>query len=144
MVESQQAVLPTSLAEVSAPSHCNGGSFTVSLLSVNVILTPVFPQMLAISLEIKRASELLDKDGESAEDDEILDVSAFLVRIQCVKPNTDHSPAIYSNSYLISMSRCLMCGTTCLIDSHAYITAISIHRTTGKNDTPRRAIIYQP
>jgi hypothetical protein len=108
------------------------------------ILTPVFPQMFAISLEIKRASELLDKDGESAKDDEILDVSAFLVRIQCMKPSTNHSPAIYSNSYLISMSRCLMCGTTSLIDSYAYITAISINRTTKNNGTPRRAIIYQP
>jgi hypothetical protein len=38
-------------------------------------------------LEIKQERELaLDKDGESVEHDEILDVSAFFVRIQGIKP----------------------------------------------------------
>jgi hypothetical protein len=42
--------------------------------------------MSATSLEIKQPMELaLAKDGQSAEDDEILDVSAFLVRIKGMK-----------------------------------------------------------
>ena len=58
-----------------------------------------FPQTSATSLEITPERELtLDKDGESAEDDEILDVSAVLVRIPGMKSNADRSPAIYSNS----------------------------------------------
>jgi len=74
--------------------------------------------MSATSLEIRQRMELaLSKDGESAEDDEILDVSAFLVRIKGMKPGADHSPAIYSSSCLISMSRCLLCGSPSLIDS---------------------------
>ena len=48
--------------------------------------------MSARLLEIKQEREpALDKDGESAEDDEILDVSAFLVHIQGMKPSADHS-----------------------------------------------------
>jgi len=39
--------------------------------------------MSATAIEIRQEREsALDKDGESAEDDEILDVSTFLVRIQ--------------------------------------------------------------
>jgi len=50
--------------------------------------------------EIRQERDLsLDIDGKYAEDDEILDVSAFLVRIEGIKPGTDHSPAIYSNNY---------------------------------------------
>jgi len=56
--------------------------------------------MSATSLDINQMRELpLDKDGESAENDEILHVSAFFIRIQGMKPTADHSPAIYSNSY---------------------------------------------
>jgi hypothetical protein len=46
--------------------------------------------MSATSLEITPERELaLDKDEESAEDDEILDVSAVLVHIQGMKSNAD-------------------------------------------------------
>jgi len=56
---------------------------------------PVFPQMSGTSLEIQQERGLtLDKDEESAEDDEILDVGAFLVCIQGMRPSADHSPAI--------------------------------------------------
>ena len=97
-----------------------------------------------MSLEIKQERELaLDKDEEIAEDHEIRDVSALFIRIKGMEP-ADHSPTIYSNSYLISMSRCLICGTATLIDSYTCTTAISINRTTGKNGTPGRAIIHQP
>jgi hypothetical protein len=48
--------------------------------------------MSATSLEIKQERELaLDKDEESAEDDETLDVSAYSVRIQGMIPSADHS-----------------------------------------------------
>jgi hypothetical protein len=56
--------------------------------------------MSATSLEINQVRERsLDKDGESAENDEIIHVSAFFVRTQDMKPTADHSPTIYSNSY---------------------------------------------
>jgi len=60
----------------------------------------VYPQIAATLQEIKQGGELpLDKDGESAGDDEILDVSTFLIRIQGMKSSADHSPPIYSNNY---------------------------------------------
>ena len=110
-----------------------------SISSVNVILTPIFPQISVTSQEITHGREqALDSDSESAKDDEILEVSAFLVRIQGMKPGAYHFPAIYSNSYLISMSRYLICSTASLIDSYTCIA-----RTTTKNCTPRRATIHQ-
>jgi len=51
--------------------------------------------MSATSLEVKQQRELaLDTDEESAEDDEILDVGAFLVRIQGMEPSAVHTHAI--------------------------------------------------
>jgi len=48
--------------------------------------------MSTTSLEIKHERELaLDTEGESTEDDEMLDVSAFFVRRQGMKPSADHS-----------------------------------------------------
>jgi len=56
--------------------------------------------MAATLLEIKQGRELsLDKDGESAGEDEILNVSAFLIRIEGMSSSADHCPAIYSNNY---------------------------------------------
>ena len=73
---------------------------SISTSCVNVILTPIFLQISVTSQEIEQGRELaLDNDGESAVDDEILDVSPFCVRILGMKRSADHSPAIDRNSY---------------------------------------------
>jgi hypothetical protein len=56
--------------------------------------------MSTTSLEIKQERELaLHKDEESAQDDEILDVGAFLVRSQAVKHSAGIGPATISQTH---------------------------------------------